>query len=158
MFPADVEAFNSDAYATECEFKPPAVYAVHNPNAADPVASGPFVALADGVGSGVGVAVSVASSVDAPVGAPVAVCELGTIGNAPLAAATAVPPPMATRASAASATLVPTAVAMNDTSGTSRLRFGMSANSELLDLTCVIDQQWQKVTHVALRQFHSVPL
>ena len=104
------------------EFNPPAVYAVHNPNAAWPVASGPLVFDGEGVGLGdvgsaVGASVSGASSLGDADGVAAEGSELSELGSTPADAATAVPPPSTTSDRAAIATFVPRAVAMNDTSG-----------------------------------------
>jgi hypothetical protein len=73
--------------------------------------SGPLVAVTDGVGSAVSVGSAVAVSVSP--GVAVSVCaESGVPDDGTTAAATAVPPPIATSERATIATLVPNAVAM----------------------------------------------
>jgi hypothetical protein len=123
MLPADWDALKRAACATEVLWRPPAVNAVHSPKAAGPVASGPRVADAEGVGSGLslgsavgsGVAVSVSSAAGVAVAVAVSVWTVSGVPDDGRAdAATAVPPPIATSESAAMATFVPNAVAMSD--------------------------------------------
>ena len=117
MLDAPFAAFAKDAYAVEDTLSPPCVNAVHRPNAAGPVASGPTgVDVGVAVGVDVGVSVGSAESVAPGTGAPIeswAACWID-VGRRSAYAATAVPPTTAARPARSPIATLPPRVAKTE--------------------------------------------